>query len=160
MWRCCPHHPERRSDLLQALQQLDEDEDINKVLRYFSYEHFYVIYCKVGLVAVRPSVSVCPSACLFFMGAGCTVAVLLLGESVCQFWELDSDHDFFISKEDLLRYGNHSLTYRIVDRIFSQASAPAPLPASITLLCRVASPPPYTWLTASTVHGRVLHSQN
>ena len=37
-----------------------------------------------------------------------------------QFWELDTDHDFYINKEDLLRYGNHSLTYRIVDRIFSQ----------------------------------------
>jgi EF-hand domain pair len=50
--------------------------------RYFSYEHFYVIYCR--------------------------------------FWELDTDHDFFISKENLIKYGNHSLTYRIVDRIFSQ----------------------------------------
>lgn len=50
--------------------------------RYFSYEHFYVIYCK--------------------------------------FWELDTDHDFFIDKENLIRYGNHALTYRIVDRIFSQ----------------------------------------
>jgi hypothetical protein len=50
--------------------------------RYFSYEHFYVIYCK--------------------------------------FWELDSDHDFLIDKDDLLRYGNHALTYRIVERIFSQ----------------------------------------
>jgi hypothetical protein len=53
--------------------------------RYFSYEHFYVIYCK--------------------------------------FWELDSDHDFLIDKEDLLRYGNHALTYRIVDRIFAQVSS-------------------------------------
>ena len=46
--------------------------------------------------------------------------------AVCpvQFWELDTDHDFFICKEDLLRYGNHSLTYRIVDRIFSQVSYP------------------------------------
>jgi serine/threonine-protein phosphatase 2A regulatory subunit B'' len=52
------------------------------VLRYFSYEHFYVIYCK--------------------------------------FWELDTDHDFLIDKENLIRYGNHSLTYRIVDRIFTQ----------------------------------------
>ena len=50
--------------------------------RYFSYEHFYVIYCK--------------------------------------FWELDTDHDFLIDKENLIRYGNHALTYRIVDRIFSQ----------------------------------------
>lgn len=37
-----------------------------------------------------------------------------------QFWELDTDHDFVISKEDLIRYGNHSLTYRIIDRIFQQ----------------------------------------
>lgn len=50
--------------------------------RYFSYEHFYVIYCK--------------------------------------FWELDADHDFLIDKENLIRYGNHALTYRIVDRIFTQ----------------------------------------
>lgn len=50
--------------------------------RYFSYEHFYVIYCK--------------------------------------FWELDTDHDFLIDKENLIRYGNHALTYRIVDRIFTQ----------------------------------------
>jgi hypothetical protein len=27
--------------------QLDKEDDVNKVLRYFSYEHFYVIYCKV-----------------------------------------------------------------------------------------------------------------
>ena len=29
------------------MQQLDKEDDVNKVLRYFSYEHFYVIYCKV-----------------------------------------------------------------------------------------------------------------
>ncbi|THU69433.1 hypothetical protein C4D60_Mb08t14370 [Musa balbisiana] len=72
----------KRGDLIAAMQHADEEEDINKVLRYFSYEHFYVIYCK--------------------------------------FWELDSDHDFLIDKENLIRYGNHSLTYRIVERIFSQ----------------------------------------
>ncbi|KAJ8562697.1 hypothetical protein K7X08_031149 [Anisodus acutangulus] len=72
----------RRSDLIAAMQHADEEDDINKVLRYFSYEHFYVIYCK--------------------------------------FWELDTDHDFLIDKENLIRYGNHALTYRIVDRIFSQ----------------------------------------
>ena len=38
----------------------------------------------------------------------------------CKFWELDTDHDFLIDKENLIRYGNHALTYRIVDRIFSQ----------------------------------------
>ncbi|XP_022771295.1 serine/threonine protein phosphatase 2A regulatory subunit B''alpha-like isoform X1 [Durio zibethinus] len=73
----------KRGNLLAAMQHADEEEDINKVLRYFSYEHFYVIYCK--------------------------------------FWELDTDHDFFIDRENLIRYGNHALTYRIVDRIFSQA---------------------------------------
>ncbi|KAI3470689.1 hypothetical protein Pfo_027352 [Paulownia fortunei] len=72
----------KHSNLIAAMQHADEEEDINKVLRYFSYEHFYVIYCK--------------------------------------FWELDTDHDFLIDKENLIRYGNHALTYRIVDRIFSQ----------------------------------------
>ena len=61
--------------------------------RYFSYEHFYVIYCK--------------------------------------FWELDSDHDFLIDKDDLLRYGNHALTYRIVERIFSQVFTIFPLTSAL-----------------------------
>ena len=74
--------PACRSDLLEALAMLDAEEDINAVLRYFSYEHFYVIYCK--------------------------------------FWELDAEHDFLISKDDMLKYGNHSLTFRILDRIFAQ----------------------------------------
>jgi serine/threonine-protein phosphatase 2A regulatory subunit B'' len=73
----------RRSDALEAMFALDETDDINRVLRYFSYEHFYVIYCR--------------------------------------FWELDSDHDFLLDREDLLRYGGHALTYRIVDRVFAGA---------------------------------------
>ncbi|KAJ0112671.1 hypothetical protein Patl1_01748 [Pistacia atlantica] len=72
----------KRGNLIAAMQHVDEEEDINKVLRYFSYEHFYVIYCK--------------------------------------FWELDTDRDFLIEKENLIKYSNHALTYRIVDRIFSQ----------------------------------------
>jgi serine/threonine-protein phosphatase 2A regulatory subunit B'' len=36
----------RRSNLLPAFHQVDEEEDINKVTRYFSYEHFYVLYCR------------------------------------------------------------------------------------------------------------------
>ncbi|KAK3269386.1 hypothetical protein CYMTET_22170 [Cymbomonas tetramitiformis] len=72
----------KRSDLLEIMAMVDEEEDINKILKYFSYEHFYVVYCK--------------------------------------FWELDTDHDFYIDREDLARYGNHALTYRIVDRIFCQ----------------------------------------
>ncbi|KAK9919442.1 hypothetical protein M0R45_028034 [Rubus argutus] len=37
----------KRGNLIDAMQHADEEEDINKVLRYFSYEHFYVIYCKI-----------------------------------------------------------------------------------------------------------------
>lgn len=36
----------RRSNLLQVLRLLEEEEDINQIMAYFSYEHFYVIYCK------------------------------------------------------------------------------------------------------------------
>ena len=50
---------------------------------------------------------------------------------VRQWWELDSDHDFLVSKNDLLRYGNHSLTYRIVERIFTQVP---PRPGPLMLL--------------------------
>ena len=37
----------------------------------------------------------------------------------CKFWELDTDHDFYLSKEDLAKYGNYCLTSGIVDRIFN-----------------------------------------
>ncbi|PVD18289.1 hypothetical protein C0Q70_20838 [Pomacea canaliculata] len=36
----------RKSNFLQVLSILEEEEDINQVTEYFSYEHFYVIYCK------------------------------------------------------------------------------------------------------------------
>uniref|UniRef100_UPI00358E216F serine/threonine-protein phosphatase 2A regulatory subunit B'' subunit beta-like isoform X2 n=1 Tax=Myxine glutinosa TaxID=7769 RepID=UPI00358E216F len=36
----------RRNNFLQTLALLEEEEDINQVTDYFSYEHFYVIYCK------------------------------------------------------------------------------------------------------------------
>jgi len=76
----------RRSDLLSAFQQVDEEEDINKVTRYFSYEHFYVLYCR--------------------------------------FWELDGDRDYKITREDLLKYADQSLSHMIVDRIFDAAPRP------------------------------------
>lgn len=28
------------------MELVDREEDINKIRQYFSYEHFYVIYCK------------------------------------------------------------------------------------------------------------------
>ncbi|KAK5647048.1 hypothetical protein RI129_005512 [Pyrocoelia pectoralis] len=36
----------RRSNLLNIILLLEEEEDINQITSYFSYEHFYVIYCK------------------------------------------------------------------------------------------------------------------
>lgn len=56
-----------RADLLNEFWAIQRLPDLNKCLRYFSYEHFYVIYC--------------------------------------QFWQLDSDHDQFISAEELANYG-------------------------------------------------------
>ncbi|XP_022707751.1 serine/threonine-protein phosphatase 2A regulatory subunit B'' subunit delta-like [Varroa jacobsoni] len=36
----------RRSNLMQTIRLLELEDDINKITDYFSYEHFYVIYCK------------------------------------------------------------------------------------------------------------------
>ena len=36
----------RRSNFLSTLRLLDEEDDINAITDFFSYEHFYVIYCK------------------------------------------------------------------------------------------------------------------
>lgn len=71
----------RKSNLLAVVQVLAQEEDINQVTDYFSYEHFYVIYCK--------------------------------------FWNLDQDHDLLISKEDLARHNDASISSRIIERIFS-----------------------------------------
>jgi serine/threonine-protein phosphatase 2A regulatory subunit B'' len=76
----------RRSDVLDYFMLADKTEEINDVNEFFSYEHFYVIYCK--------------------------------------FWELDQDHDFLITRDDLLRYSGHALTVGIVDRIFQQPAIP------------------------------------
>ncbi|KAH7826815.1 putative calcium ion binding protein [Monocercomonoides exilis] len=35
-----------RSDLVEVCHVCDEEPNINHILRFFSYEHFYVIYCK------------------------------------------------------------------------------------------------------------------
>uniref|UniRef100_A0A2K5IBF6 EF-hand domain-containing protein n=1 Tax=Colobus angolensis palliatus TaxID=336983 RepID=A0A2K5IBF6_COLAP len=73
----------RKSNFLQTLALLEEEEDINQITDYFSYEHFYVIYCK--------------------------------------FWELDTDHDLYISQADLSRYNDQASSNRIIERIFSGA---------------------------------------
>lgn len=70
----------KNSNLTEIFWQVAREEDINKIRQYFSYEHFYVLYCR--------------------------------------FWELDTDHDFLIDKEDFSRYEGHALSRKAVDRIF------------------------------------------
>ncbi|KAM9709741.1 serine/threonine-protein phosphatase 2A regulatory subunit B'' subunit beta isoform 2-T2 [Menidia menidia] len=36
----------RKSNFLQNVALLEQEEDVNQLTEYFSYEHFYVIYCK------------------------------------------------------------------------------------------------------------------
>lgn len=72
----------RKSNLIATLKVVDEEDDINKIRDYFSYEHFYVLYWR--------------------------------------FWELDSDHDFFIDKEDFSRYEGYALSRKTMDRIFEE----------------------------------------
>jgi len=65
----------RKSNFLQVVSLLEDEDDINLITDYFSYEHFYVIYCK--------------------------------------FWELDKDHDLYISKTDLSRHNDSGKHLRI-----------------------------------------------
>ena len=36
----------KKSNLMQTLKEVDDEDDINKIRDYFSYEHFYVLYCR------------------------------------------------------------------------------------------------------------------
>lgn len=36
----------KRSNLIEIFKQVASEEDINKIRNYFSYEHFYVLYCR------------------------------------------------------------------------------------------------------------------
>ena len=38
----------------------------------------------------------------------------------CKFWELDTDHDFFITRDEFSKYEGHALSKKTVDRIFDQ----------------------------------------
>lgn len=77
----------RHSNLFNACMHVDEETDINKVVDYFSYEHFYVLYCK--------------------------------------FFELDADKDSLLTRADLLKYGEHSLSEAIVDRYLKSLTCDA-----------------------------------
>ncbi|XP_049584129.1 serine/threonine-protein phosphatase 2A regulatory subunit B'' subunit beta isoform X3 [Syngnathus scovelli] len=39
-------HELRKSNFLQNVALLEQEEDVNQLTEFFSYEHFYVIYCK------------------------------------------------------------------------------------------------------------------
>ncbi|KAJ8546984.1 hypothetical protein ON010_g11254 [Phytophthora cinnamomi] len=120
----------RRSNLISAFNTVDEEEDINKVNSYFSYEHFYVLYCK--------------------------------------FWELDTDHDFLLSPDDLVRYGGHALTRIIVDRIFERGRRPFARVQTLTaeekkrmsyedFICEFPSHLPFSMILAGA-NGPVMHA--
>ena len=78
----------KKSNLVTEFMHVDEEMDINKVYEYFSYEHFYVLYCR--------------------------------------FFELDMDKDLKLTRDDLLKFGNHCLSEAIVDRIFQVGSRAFP----------------------------------
>ena len=78
---CVTYRDFKNSNLFNVLHIVAKEDDINKIRQFFSYEHFYVLYCR--------------------------------------FWELDSDHDFIIDKEDFSRYEGHALSRKAVDRIFN-----------------------------------------
>lgn len=69
----------KKSKLLDTLMMVDEDEDINRERKYFSFEHFQVLYRR--------------------------------------FVDLDTDHDFRLQREDLVKYAGWSLSRCIVERV-------------------------------------------
>lgn len=38
----------------------------------------------------------------------------------CKLWELDADHDFYITREEFSKYEGHTLSKKAVDRVFEQ----------------------------------------
>jgi EF-hand domain/EF-hand domain pair len=67
------------SDFADKLFALNGRDQVNECSKYFSYEHFYVIYVK--------------------------------------FWALDTDHDLWVSGDELLRYGEETWSMGIVRRM-------------------------------------------
>ena len=39
-----------------------------------------------------------------------------------KFWELDTDHDFLLTKEELSKYSGYTLSRKAVERVFSQVA--------------------------------------
>ena len=72
------------SSIIKSWIDLDTTDDINTIRQFFSYEHFYVLYCK--------------------------------------FWDIDSDHDFLIDKDDLVKYDGHAYSPRAIERVFASTT--------------------------------------
>jgi hypothetical protein len=97
----------RRSDLLDAFQQVDEEEDINKVTRYLSYEHFYVLYCR-------------------FWELDNDRDYRISREDLLKYGKWTGSHFYYTCRTSshACHSGDHSLSHMIVDRIFDAAPRP------------------------------------
>ena len=49
-----------------------------------------------------------------------------------KFWELDSDHDFLLTKEELSKYSGYTLSRKTIDRIFLQVGRKFQNPEKMT----------------------------
>jgi hypothetical protein len=66
----------QRSNLVTVLKNVEQETDINQILDYFSYEHFYVCYCKFweldsDHVSMCECVLVCVNACRYVCTLPC-----------------------------------------------------------------------------------------
>jgi len=79
----------KKSDLMEVIRQVCNNE-VNKVRKYFSYEHFYVLYNTFfNLVNDKNS-------------------------------NLDPENELFLSKEKFSKYEYNSLSKKTIDRIFGE----------------------------------------
>lgn len=83
----------KKSNFVSVLKSL-KDLDINRELNYFSYEHFYVLYCK--------------------------------------FWDLDEDHDFILSKNELMLYDPDGLNPYVIERVYQGFGKKLKIPNKFT----------------------------
>ena len=106
----------RRSKFLSTLKLLQDEDDINQVTDFFSYEHFYVIYCKFWELDKDHDL---------FIDREDLSRHNEHGESVClstrnNVWTETSSRTSFCTK--ILNKNNISaLSTRMIERIFSGA---------------------------------------
>lgn len=85
-----------------------------QALTCLSYEHFYILCCKVWELLMHiHTLHASPQVLKYFSYEHFYVIY-------CKFWELDSDHDFLIDRNDLAHYSQCALSFQIIDQIFEQ----------------------------------------